>query len=279
MRQQKMCIPDGLIINEKKKFLIIPECKSAIPEEADTEPRINHQIASYSSKRFHKILHKLVDYVDYEIVVFTFSDVVNSLIKQLQSINSDANIVMWSLEEQPYKHEVLIRKVYGNHSDQDLDQMMSLSGAVCEPPAREFIDPDMPEPRIIFVLGSRLLCTIGECLLNKKMVVVPSEFRRGNLDLVFPERKLRSYFRVLSKLIPELCSFDRKSGNILLKRHMKPEKVHQRLQEIAQMTNQEYRKALGYPAEEETYRKIEKEIEETFRPKRTPTLDEIWGEK
>lgn len=44
LRQESLCIPDGLIINEHKGFLIIPECKSGISEEKDAEPRIRHQV-------------------------------------------------------------------------------------------------------------------------------------------------------------------------------------------------------------------------------------------
>jgi hypothetical protein len=279
IRQKELCIPDGLIINEQKRFAIIPECKSAITNENDEEPRINHQIESYSSEAFHKILHTMVDYDDYEILVFTFSDVVNAMVKQLQGQrNTDANIVMWSLEEEPYRHEVLIRKVYGNHSDTELNQTMAL-GVRCQPPAREFIDPDMPEPKVAFVLGSRLLCTHGECLLKGNMVVTPSAFRKGNLDLVLSESKLRHLFRVLNKLASSLGDYNPKSGNFLLKKHLDPERVSKQLSEIGQMTNEEYRKALGYPVKEEPYRKIEKEIEETLKPKRTPKLEELWGEK
>ena len=72
---------------------------------------------------------------------------------------------------------------------------MSL-GVSCEPPAREFIDPDMPEPRIAFILGCRLLNTFGERLLKKDMIVKPLEFCKGNLDLVFSETKLRHFFRL-----------------------------------------------------------------------------------
>jgi hypothetical protein len=278
VRQKKLCIPDGLIINENKRFLIIPECKSAVALRNDEEPRINHQITSYSSKEFHEILHKILDYDDYEILVFTFSEVVDEMIKQLQvQKNADANIVMWALEEEPFKDEVLIRKVYGNHSDTELNQAMSL-GVRCEPPAREFIDPDMPEPKIAYLLGGRLLCTHGECLLKGNMVITPSAFRKGNLDLVLSENKLRHFFRVLNRLVPSLGDYD-KSGNISLKKHLDPALVSSQLSEIRQMTNEEYRRALGLPVEEETYRKIEKEIEELLKPKRTPKLEEIWGEK
>lgn len=276
MRQQRMCIPDGLIINQDKKFALIPECKSTVSSEKDAEPRIQHQILSYSSKEFHAALSKIVSYNDYDIVVFTFSNVVPAMIQQLQKLEkTDANIVVWSLEEERLRDDVLIRKVYGNHSDLELNQVMSL-GVRCEPPVREFIDPDMPEPRIAFVLGSRLLCTHGECLLKKNMVVTPSEFRKGNLDLVLSENKLRRFFRILPKLIPDLCTYDNKSGNIMLKKNLEPMNVSSRLSEIAQMTNEKYRKSLGYPTEEEPYRKIEKESEQILKPTRTPTLDEIW---
>jgi hypothetical protein len=280
-RQENMCIPDGLILNEQKKFLIIPECKSAIPPENDEEePRIQHQVSCFCSNEFHEILHKIIDYTDYEIVIFTFSEIVGSMIKQVEALRTktNANIVIWSVEEDHFKKEVKILKVYGNHTNQELNNVMSI-GALCEPPAREFIDPDMPEPRIAYVLGGRLLCTLADRLLQGNMQVNIPEFRNGNLDLVVSENRLKHYLRVLAKLSPGLCTFDSKTQNIILKKRINWIKVSQRLSEINQMTNAQYRKALGYPIEDEPYRKIEKEIEETIKPKRTPTLDELWGSK
>lgn len=275
LRKRNLCIPDGLIVNESKKFLLIPECKSAINDETDEEPRIQHQLLSYASKDSQTILANIVDYSDCEIVVFTFSNVVPALIRQLQALEKiEANIVVWSLEEESDDFR-LIRKVYGNHSDSELNELMSL-GVRCQPPVREFIDPDMPEPRLAFILGSRLLSTLGDALLKKNMVVTPSDFQKGNLDAVLSEARLRRFFRILPKLIPDLCKYDRKTGNILLNKNPEPEKVSDSLNRLDHMTLEEYRKAIGYPTKEEPYRKIEKEIEQIGKPSRTPTLDEIW---
>lgn len=277
MRRQNMCIPDGLILNEDKGLLIVPECKSGPDERADAEPRIQHQILTYSSPQFHETLSGLIDYDDFEIVVFTFPTSVAPLIQQLPRV--DANIVMWSLEDYPSGDMVSIRKVYGEHLDPELDQTLSL-GVHCEPPAREFIDPDMLEPRIAFVLGCRLLNSYGELLLRRSDVIVPSEFRKGNLDLVFSEARLKHFFRVLGRLIPDLCAYDRESGNVILKKRLDPEKVYSRLSEISSMTNVEYRRALGFPAMEEPYREKVQEIEEVLKPKKTVKLDEVlWGEE
>lgn len=278
MRSQEMCIPDGLILNEDKRILIIPECKSGPDQRKDAEPRMKKQILTYSSSRFHEVLGKLVDYDEYEIVVFTFSKSVSRLIEQLPSV--DANIVMWALEDSPLGNMVTIRKAYGEHIDQDLDQAMEL-GVQCEPPAREFIDPDMPHPRIAFVLGTRLLNAFGETLLKKSNVIVPSEFRKGNLDLVFSEARLRQFLRVLGILVPDLCTYDRKSGNMLLKkRSIDFDKVHSQLTDVSSMTPEEYRIALGAPAKEELYRERTKEIEEVLKPKKAVKLDEVlWREE
>lgn len=279
LRQKDLCIPDGLILSEQKKFLMIPECKSALSNDKDEEPRIQHQINSYSSPEFHGVLHNIIQYEDYEIVLFTFSDVVPAMIEQLRVMEqNDANIVIWSFEEDPFKNEVHVRKVDGNHTDTELDRLMSI-GVSCEPPAREFIDPDMPEPRIAYVLGGRLLCTYGESLLKGNMTIKPAEFRKGNLDLVLSENRLNHFLRVLNKLVPGLGNYDPKTGNMVLKRHINAERVRVRLDEVGKMTTEEYRKTLGFPTKEESYRKLEKETEETLRPKRTPTLDELWGAK
>lgn len=275
MRQNEMCIPDGLIVNEGKRLLIIPECKSALNDN-DEEPRLSKQILSYSSANFQKALKKIANYDDYEIVGFTFSKVVPSMIQQIKEIEkADCNIVVWSREEEPLRDDVLIRKVYGTHNDPDLNQLMSV-GVRCEPPAREFIDPDMPEPRLAFILGSRLLCTHGECLFRKNMLVTPAEFRKGNLDVVLSETRLRRFFRILPKLIPGLCSYDRKSGNIVLRKNLDAEKVSIRLEQVNHMCTTDYRKQLGYPVKDAEYRKIEKDFEQILKPTRTPTLEEIW---
>jgi hypothetical protein len=279
LRQKDMFIPDGLVINEDKKILIIPECKSGLAEEEDAEPRLVHQIETYSCKEFHSIIKKLIEYDQYEIVVFTFSYLVKELIQNLQGIRNDANIVIWTLEDEKFKKGVTIRKAYGQHVDNELDQLMSI-GVSCEPPPREFIDPDMPEPRIAFVLGCRLLIAHGECLLKNNMVVKPSEFRIGNLDLVLSENKLRHFFRVLYKLVPSLCEYDKKTGNLVLERRFDAEQVSMRLTRIGSMSIPEYRKALGFPVEEEAYRKmVEKEIPKVLKPRRIPKLTEMWKEK
>jgi len=280
LRQKGMCIPDGLVVNEDKKILIIPECKSGLAQEEDAEPRLVHQIKIYSSKEFHSIIKKLIEYDQYEIVVFTFSYLVKEIIQNLQGIRDDVNIVIWTLWDEKVKKGISIRKAYGKHVDNELDQMMSI-GVSCEPPPREFIDPDMPEPRITFVLGCRLLIAHSECLLKNDMVVKPSEFRRGNLDLVLSESKLRHFFRVLHKLVAGFCEYDKKTGNLVLKRRFDAVHVSMSLTRIGSMSIPEYRRALGFPVEEEAYRKIvEKEIPKVLKPRKIPKLTEImWKEK
>jgi len=280
LRQKGMCIPDGLIVNEDKKILIIPECKSGLAEEKDAEPRLVRQIETYSCKEFHSIIKSFIEYNQYEIVVFTFSYLIKEIIQNLQDVSNDVNIVIWTLEDEKVKKGVLIRKAYGKHMDNELDQIMSI-GVSCEPPPREFIDPDMPEPRLAFVLGCRLLIAHSECLLKNDMVVKPSEFRRGNLDLVLSENKLRHFFRVLQKLVPSLCEYDKKTGNLVLRRHFDAEHVSLSLAKIGSMSILDYRKTLGLPVEEEAYRKmVEKEITKVLRPRRIPKLTEImWKEK
>lgn len=279
LKEKGLCIPDGLIVNEHKEMLIIPECKSGLAVEEDTEPRLVHQIDTYSSEKFHSIIKKLIKYNKYEIVVFTFLDLAKVVIQNLQDIHNDVNIVLWAIEDEKVGKGVFIRKTYGKHLDNELNQIMSI-GVSCQPPPREFIDPDMPEPRIVFVLGCRLLNTHGECLLNNNMVVKLSEFRRGNLDLVFSENRLRHFFRVLHKLIPSLCKYDKKTGNLILKSRLDPESVSLSLTRISSMSISEYRKALGFPVEEKAYRIMEKKIEKVLKPRRVPKLTEImWKDK
>jgi hypothetical protein len=273
-RDAKLCIPDGLVTNEKKGILLIPECKTALSEQNDVEPRLRHQMEVYSSKQFHDLLRKAVPYKEHELLVFTFAKSSDAMIGEIEQIKIDSNIVLWSVEENPGKDTVTIKKGFGRHIDSDLDQLLS-AGIVCQPPVREFIDADMPEPRIAFVLACRLLDSYGERLLNDKMVVEPQELRTGNPDLILSDKKLRRFFRVICRLVPDLCTYDRITGSITIKKRLNSTKVQPSLAALSQMSIQDYRRALGMPLDEEAYLKQQKEIEQIGKPKRTPTLEEL----
>jgi len=248
-RTRGMSLPDGLIYNEKSKTLVIPECKSFL-QENDDSLRLIKQLQCYSSKEFLEIVRKIIpDFAQAEIVIVTFPEAAKEIQLFLKAhfddLQSSLNIVIWMVNKIAKTDQLLTVLYDGKHVDEKLNSIME-KGILCRPPAREFLSsPDIPDWRFASIIGRRLL---GSVVIGTKKLGV-MQFLEENKDLAISFSRLRGVFAALFRLVPELGSFERKTGIVKLKTRIDYSVLQNKLQEIGKMNKVGYHRALGEPIE------------------------------
>lgn len=250
-RTRGMNLPDGFIFNEQSKILLIPECKSSLQENDDT-PRLIKQLKCYSSKEFLEIVRRIIpNFTQSEIVIVTFPEVAKEIQLLIKTHSSDltpiSNIVIWTVNRIQRTDQLLTKLFDGKHIDKRLNQAM-IEGVRCKPPAREFLSsPDIPDSRFASNIGRRLLASI---VIGTKMSTI-AQFLEENKDLAISYSRLRRIIAALFRLVPELGSYERRTGSIKLRSRVDYPVVQSKLRNIGQMSSADYHRILGEPIERE----------------------------
>jgi hypothetical protein len=251
-RTRGMSLPDGLIYNEKKKILMILECKSSI-QEKNAVPHLIKQLNCYSSEEFFGVIQKIIsDFEKSEIVIMTYLEVAKEIQLALRSNESELqeplNIVVWAVDKIPGTDQLKTILFDGAHIDTELNDALAI-GVQCKPPAREFLSsPDIPDSRFTSVIGRRLL---GSIVTSSPKEFTIAQFLDENKDLAISLVRLRRVFAALFQLVPLLGSFERKTNTIKLKTRVDYLQIQSKLREIGQMSSAEFHRRLGEPSEEE----------------------------
>jgi hypothetical protein len=250
-RTRGMSLPDGLVFNEQNKILLIPECKSSLQEDGNSL-RLVKQLQCYSSKEFLEIVHRIIpDFVQSEIVIATFPEVAKEIQLLIKTHSDDlktaSNTVIWTVNRIPRTDHLLTKIFHGTHIDKQLNATM-VKGVRCKPPAREFLSsPDIPDSRFASNIGRRLLVSIA---VGTKTSTV-DKFLEENKDLAISFSRLRRILASIFRLVPELGSYERKTGSIKLRSRVDYLAIQSKLREIGQMSSADYHRILGEPVERE----------------------------
>jgi hypothetical protein len=250
-RARGMNLPDGLVFNEHNKILLIPECKSSLQENGDTS-RLIKQLQGYSSKEFLQTVRAIIpDFAESEIVIVTFPKIAKEIQLFVKAHSNDLestlNTVIWAVSRIPKTDQLLTKLYYGRHIDKQLNAAM-VKGVYCKPPAREFLSsPDIPDSRFASIIGRRLLVSIAVGTKTSNV----ARFLEENKDLAISFSRLRGIFAALFRLVPELGSYERKTGTIELRSRVEYSVVQSKLSEIGKMSRADYHRTLGEPAEKE----------------------------
>jgi hypothetical protein len=256
-RTRGMSLPDGLVFNERNRILLIPECKSSLQENDDTS-RLIKQLQCYSSKEFLEIMQRIIpNFTQSEIVIVTFPETakeIQLLIKAHSSdLKSTLNTVIWTVDRIAKTDQLLTKLFTGKHLDEQLNAAM-IEGVRCKPPAREFLSsPDIPDSRFASIIGRRLLVSIAIGTKTSTVAQVLEE----NTDLAVSFFRLRRILAALFRLVPDLGSYERRTGTIKFRSRIDYSIIQNKLREIGQMSKVDYHRALGEPIEKEAAIAIE----------------------
>ena len=249
LREKGAKIPDLLLINKKRKLLVVVECKSSFTFQM--EENLSKQIKFYSSQDFERIWKQLFSDIDNsEIWVFAYKNLGNKIAGFISSqsiLRNLTNVVVWEVALSKGREEAEIHKVYGNHMDNDLNNFMGKSKLKCSPPKIDLlIDPTLTYVERIYRIGRRILAFMAAAYLTEEeRKVTLQDFRRRNADALMTDKELTRCFRYLITLIPQIGHYENKNQQILLAKRPSVNKVKSKLVAIQSMSEESFKLELA----------------------------------
>jgi hypothetical protein len=240
MRKKGAKIPDLLLANEEKKILVVVECKSDFTFEL--EKRLENQIDFYSSKECEKVFKEMFPNLEkFEVMVVTYEQIgakiIDFLSNRYQNRNS-ANIVVWETLIKSSQEKVNLKKVYGKHLDSDLNNQLEGQGLETSKPRMELlIDPTLFVGEKVFRIGRRILAFMASTYITEAdRIITIEKFREHHPDTtVMTDGELKKCLRYLMILVPEIGDYNSGSGEIVLSKRPKLDKVKERLESLQDM--------------------------------------------
>jgi hypothetical protein len=252
MKKKGVKLPDLLLVNENKKLLITVECKSDYTFEI--EENLTKQIEFYSSKIYKKICSEMFPTLtNRELWIFSpenFCSEISKLVRNLKSRKNLINTVIWGMRLRKRSEVVQIKKFYGNHLDNELNQIMNKGGFVCSPPRLELlIDPTLSSGKKIYRVGRRIFTFLASSLLNgkdrKERAVTAKSFKKRYKDVIISEKEVKRCLRCLSLLVPEFGEYDSHTGKLILSKKPSLDKLQDKLKKIQTMSDVEIKVILS----------------------------------
>jgi len=249
MRKKGAKIPDLLLVNQKAKLLVVIECKSDFTFEM--EERLLKQLEFYSSEDFKKVWKEMFPNLDHlEIWVVSYkglrSKIVEFVERQLKN-KILANIVFLEVELEKKREEAHIQKIAGNHLDAKLDEQMGNDGLLSTPPRLELlVDPTLTPGEKVFRIGRRILTFIALTYITEEdRILTIKAFKDKHPDAIMTNAELKKCLRYLIRLIPEIGEYNSATGEILLAKRPKLDKIKARLESIQTMSEEEIKVELA----------------------------------
>jgi hypothetical protein len=236
-------VPDLILINMKKKILITVECKSDFTFEI--EEKLTKQLDFYSSEIFKKICKEMFpNLTKHEIWLFApedFCEQITSFVRNLIERKKLTNIVVWGVKLKKRREEAHIKKFFGNHIDPELNQKMKDDGLVCSPPRFELlIDPTLSYGKRVSRIGRRILTFLASLYVSDKdRIVTLEDFKKKHTDVIMTNKELKKCLRYLSKLVPEIGTFNSTTGELTLAKRPSLDKVKNKLLTIQEMSDED----------------------------------------
>lgn len=249
MRKKGAKIPDLLLVNQKAKLLVAIECKSDFTFEM--EERLLKQLEFYSSEDFEKVWKEMFPNLDHlEIWVVSYkglrSKIVEFVERQLKN-KILANIVFLEVELEKKREEAHIQKIAGNHLDAKLDEQMGNDGVLSTPPRFELlVDPTLTPGEKVFRIGRRILTFIAVTYITEEdRILTIKAFKDKHPDAILTNSELKKCLRYLIRLIPEIGEYNSATGEILLAKRPRLDKIKARLESIQTMSEEEIKVELA----------------------------------
>jgi hypothetical protein len=212
--------PDGIIRNIPKRISITCECKSGVSDEA----RILEQLRFFSEDpTFEKVFLEADE--QNEILIVCLEDVAEATVNIVRELKINTNIVVWSVDMEPdvsrflsqespsQDERYLVKKTYGNHLDDLLDEEME-SGIFVKPPTSHFLtDPYMPMPPLVAEMAERILDNV-----HTTAELDVDDFIANMRDVFIPNKKILKAISYVFDLIPKLGTITDDGKTILLRK-------------------------------------------------------------
>jgi len=249
MRKKGAKIPDLLLTNDEKKILVVVECKSDF--NFKLEERLGKQIDFYSCDECRTIYKEMFPKLEkLEIWIVTYEKLgtkILDFIKKKYSDPDSTNIVIWETVIEPNKEDVHLRKVYGKHLDADLDKQLETQSLKTSKPRTELlVDPTLSYGEKIFRIGRRILAFMASNYITEAdRIITIQNFREHHPDTtVMTDTELKKCLRYLMLLVPEIGNYNSGSGEIVLSKKPKLDKVKKRLENLQEMDEEQIKVAL-----------------------------------
>jgi hypothetical protein len=185
--------PDGFLRNTIKNISITVECKSDLNEE---ESNLEDQLEFYSnSEKFKEVF--ILEEETNEILIVCNENCFDSVIKILEKTKKSTNVIVWVAEKTP-EDRFFVQKRYGDHTDDELNKIMSKGIFTFPPLSILLISPHISNSRFIAEIGKRLLSN-----LYKSKIDVDDFISKQN-DSVIPYQRTKKTIKSVFTLIPEL---------------------------------------------------------------------------
>lgn len=249
MRKKGAKIPDLLLVNQKAKLLVAIECKSDFTFEM--EERLLKQLEFYSSEDFKKVWKEMFPNIDHlEIWVVSYKGLRSKLVEFIERQLKNrilANIVFLEVELEKKREEAHIQKIAGNHLDAKLDEQMENDGLLSTPPRLELlVDPTLTPGEKVFRIGRRILTFIAVTYITEEdRILTIKAFKDKHPDAIMANAELKKCLRYLIRLIPEIGEYNSTTGEILLAKRPKLDKIKARLESIQTMSEEEIKVELA----------------------------------
>lgn len=249
MKEKGAKIPDLLLVNEKENLLIVVECKSEFTFEI--EERLSKQLEFYSSGDFRAIWKEIFPNLNrLEIWVVTYrglSGKIADFIRDYVKIGEPVSLVVIEVELRKAKEEAFLQKVYGTHLDAKLNEQMGRDGLITSLPRTELlVDPTLAAGERVFRIGRRILSFMAATYITEQERIITTEaFRERHPDAIMTDRELKKCLRYLTKLVPEIGQYNSTTGEILLARRPRLDKIKAKLESIQAMTEEDLKVELS----------------------------------
>ena len=253
MKEKGASLPDLILANDKLRMVVAIECKSDFNQKSIE--RLSKQIAFYSSETFKEFSGSFVSNLDKcEIWLVTYTNqeklgekIARFIEKKKAEIKSQTNIVIWEVEIRK-SEEAIIRKIYGEHQDSELNEYLQTSSGIetSLPQIELLIDSSLTYSQRVARIGRRVFSFIvSKNLTSEERVVSLSDFKEKYGDAIMTNKELANCFRYLTRLIPEIGSYVTEKQCIILKAKPPLSRIKEKIEEMENVTDEEFKTKLA----------------------------------
>lgn len=246
-------IPDLILANDRLKMVIAIECKTELSLE--TTERLSKQIDFYASEAFHEFAKSFVLKLEKsEIWIVTYNNqeklaerITDFVEKKKAETNMRCNIVVWEVELKK-TDEAILRKIYGNHQDIELNMYFQAKKGIETPlPQLELlIDSSLTYSQRVARIGRRVFSfMVSKSLAEEERVVSVADFKNKFGDAIMTEKELINCFRYLTKLIPEIGWYVTEKRCIVLKARPDLSKIKNKIEALENVPDEEFKVELS----------------------------------
>jgi hypothetical protein len=252
MKEKNASPPDLILTNDRLKMVVAIECKSDF--NSKTIEKLSKQVEFYSSETFRKFCESFVSDLDKcEIWIVTYSGqeklgerISGFIEKKKAEIKSQTNIIVWEVEIRKTE-EAVIRKIYGEHQDFQLNGYLQTNGKIetSLPQIELLIDSSLSYSQRVARIGRRIFSFIvSKSLTSEERVVSLSDFKEKFGDAIMTDKELANCFRYLTRLIPEIGSYITEKQHIVLRANPPLSRIKAKIEDMESVTDEEFKTKL-----------------------------------